>query len=433
MKLNVAAHKKTLLVNTVMLYLLRFSTYFFAFIAIPYQTRVLGPESYGKIVIASALMVYFQFIIDFGFFLSGTEQTARHRNDLDKVKQIFSSVIYGKLLLILGSAVALAIIVEAVPSYRTDPLFYAAFFLYTAFDMLLPDFVYRGMEKMAPLMYRAVSVRFFALVMLIIFVRRPDQYILIPVIELVGSALAFAWSMWDLRRRFQVWFVKVSFRQIFASIKGSSLFFLSRIAGTLYAETSTLLLGWVDPTRISSARFGLSMKLVTTGASALAPISDSIYPYMVVNKDFRLVKKVMLLVEPVVIVFCLVVGFFANDFCALLFGAEYRSVGPILVAMLPAAVFVFPDYIFGFPCLSALGATKHANYSIFVSGGLHIVNVSVFYLMGWLNPVSLAALFSVAYGVETFYRIIVVAIKYRQYKRTIVAAPSGGQAPAPQN
>ena len=46
-----------LLKNTMMLYILQFSTYFFGFIVVPYETRVLGPVLYGMVGAAMAAMI----------------------------------------------------------------------------------------------------------------------------------------------------------------------------------------------------------------------------------------------------------------------------------------------------------------------------------------------------------------------------------------
>ena len=48
--------KGVLLKNTIMLYILQFSTYLLAFIVVPYETRVLGPTVYGKLGVATAIM-----------------------------------------------------------------------------------------------------------------------------------------------------------------------------------------------------------------------------------------------------------------------------------------------------------------------------------------------------------------------------------------
>src|SRR5574344_270561 len=97
------AEKKILLKNTIMLYIMRFSTYFFGFISVPYQTRVLGSQAYGKVALAMALMLYFQLIIDFGFILSGTQEIAKNSDNKKEVETIYSSIQYIKLGLIFVS------------------------------------------------------------------------------------------------------------------------------------------------------------------------------------------------------------------------------------------------------------------------------------------------------------------------------------------
>ena len=73
--------KSALAKNTVMLYLLTFSSYFFGLVTVPYLTRVLGPEIYGDIGVATAFAVFMQLIFDFGFILSATADVAERRED----------------------------------------------------------------------------------------------------------------------------------------------------------------------------------------------------------------------------------------------------------------------------------------------------------------------------------------------------------------
>ena len=71
MKLNKhALHSKkgVLLKNTIMLYIMQFSPDFLSFIVVPYETRVLGATVYGKVGVATAIMVYFQLVIDLALF-----------------------------------------------------------------------------------------------------------------------------------------------------------------------------------------------------------------------------------------------------------------------------------------------------------------------------------------------------------------------------
>ena len=81
-KFKLANSKQVLLQNTFMLYLLTFSNYFLSLVVVPYETRILGPTVYGTLGAATAIMVYFQLVIDFGFLLSGTQEVARSRDCL---------------------------------------------------------------------------------------------------------------------------------------------------------------------------------------------------------------------------------------------------------------------------------------------------------------------------------------------------------------
>ena len=97
----------------------------------------------------------------------------------------------------------------------------------------------------------------------------------------------------------------------------TSIFLL--IAGTYTPFTLVTLRGWVGWTIFGivwgCAVFGIVLniisgtgavtgyytsadKLITTAKSGMSPISDSMYPYMVKNRDFRLIRKSLMLLKP---------------------------------------------------------------------------------------------------------------------------------------
>ena len=293
--------KKTLLKNTVMLYLLRFSTYFFSFITVPYQTRVMGKEIYGKIGIATALMMYFQLFLDFGFLLSGTEEVAKNREDKNKLCGIFSSIVVLKIFFSMISAVVLLMVCNFIPQYKQDMTLYFLFLLQAIVSSFLPDYLYRGLEDMTAITYRTVFVKALFTVLIFVFLKEPSDYLWVPVISMCGELCAVVWSWIDLNKRYAIRFIKVKWTEMFEHLKKSSQFFLSRIASTIYTATNTIILGYIDPIGGTVGLYTAANKLITTGQTALAPISDSMYPYMIKNKDFKLVKKVLTCIMPVII------------------------------------------------------------------------------------------------------------------------------------
>ena len=394
--------------NTLMLYLLTFSNYFLGLIVAPYETRVLGTQGYGILGAATAVMVYFQLIIDFGFLLSGTQDVALNRENPEKLSAIFTAITISKLLLTAVSAVGLVVLCRVLPVWQNRLSFYGLCFVYTAMNSLIPDYLYRGLERMSAITVRTVCIKAFFTAGIVLLVKSPDDLWKIPVINIVGNGIAAAYSFYDVNRRFGIRFIRVRAGEVLDTMKRSSVFFYSRIATTAYSAMNTVILDVISGTGAPTAFYTSADKLITTGKSALSPISDSLYPYMVKNRDFKLVKKVLLILEPLIIVFCSIFFVFAEPLCGFIFGSDFAPAGQVLRAMLPVGVVILPSYICGFPMMSAMGIAKHANYSVIFGSVLHIINLLALWATGNINMVTLGISVSVAETVILAYRVIVI-------------------------
>lgn len=377
--------KGTLLKNTVMLYILTFSTYLFGFVTIPYQTRVLGAENYGILGFAQSCAIYIQVILDFGFILSATEDVAKHRDNKRELSKILSGVLACKTILAAAVLLFVTGVCVTVPKFRQDALLYILFFVYIFVNSLLPDFLYRGLEKMSAITYRTVLVKLFFTVAVFIFLRNPDQYYAVPVLNACGALGACVWTYYDVYRRLGIRMVKVEPAYIWATMKRSGGYFWSRIATTIYGATNSLIIGFVYPVGPTMGHYAASEKLMTTARSVFSPIADSLYPYMVRNRDYKLVKKILCVLMPLIIIGCCVVGIYAEPFCALLFGEEYRQSGNILRLLLPVVAISLPTYLLGFPMLSPMGLAKYVNISVLIGAIVHACQLGALYLLGLLT------------------------------------------------
>ena len=185
------------------------------------------------------------------------------------------------------------------------------------------------------------------------------------------------------------------------------MFFLSRIASTAYTAANTIILDFISGGTMTGF-YTSADKLVSTAKSGISPISDSLYPYIVKNKDFKLVKKDLLVLEPIVILGCMIIFIWARPICMWLFGSEYGYAGDVLRTLLPAVAFILPNYILGFPVLGAMGMNKYANYSVIFGSCIHIINLLIMYFLGIMNIITLGVATSVAEGIILIYRIVIV-------------------------
>jgi O-antigen/teichoic acid export membrane protein len=402
---------KTLINNTIMLYILTFSNYFFGFITIPYQTRILGPEYFGKLGFATAVSIYFQLILDFGFILSATADVAKHKDNRENLSKIMTAVTISKIFLAIVSLLLLLIFCAIVPQLRNDVWLYILFFIYVVINSMLPDYLYRGLEKMKIITYRTVAVKLFFTIMIFIFLKERSQYYLVPILNIIGSVGAVFIVYFHVLRKLKIKFIKIDFTFIWETFVKSSFYFLSRIATSIYDASNTFILGFIYPTGNIVGYFTSANKLVATARGGFAPIADSLYPYMIKNKNYKLLNKILVLCLPLIIIGCIIIGIFAESICVMLFGQEFRDATPILRLLLPLIVLALPNYLLGFPTLSPLGLAKYANISTIFGAIIQIIGLTCMYLFGILNVYNICILTCITESCVLLIRLWVIITK----------------------
>lgn len=405
------SHRKIVIKNTALLYLLQGSALFFSFISLPYQARVVGPEYFGRLGFIAAVMIFVQLLLDFGMMLYATGKISENRENKSYVAKVMTAAVVIKLLLALISMAFLILASLTIAQVAESMELYIAYFIATLALSLAPDFVFRGLEDMKTITYRTVIVRAMFVVLLFIFLREREQYWVIPILLFVTNLLAAIIAYAQLKKVHSVGFVKVSSVYVKKTFVGSSQFFVSRIATAIYGALNTLVLGLFVP-HAQLGSFVSADKLLGTARSATSPLADSLYPYMVKHRDFSGLKKLLIYSMPVVIAGSTIIFVFAEQICNVLFGPEFTDAPSVLRIFTPIIALTLPLYLLGFPTLSALGKVKHANYSIMVAASFHLVGLGALMLANAVSIMSVAALALITELVALIYRVIII-YKYR--------------------
>ena len=403
---------KTLFSNTLMLYIMQISAYVFPLITFPWLTRALGPEKYGVMNVANAIIVYFQLFVDFGFLLSATRECSIHRDDKSKLQNIVSSVVQAKLIISLVGLAVMLLLTCFIGEFRNNAFYLILAYLSVFFSVFVPDYLFRGVEKMHTITYRSIISRALYTALVILFVRMPEDYLLVPIFNAASNLFIVVWSWALVVKKFKIKYKVVSFKETFKAMKQSSIFFASRIASTVYSASNVFILGMVFGTNSPDmGQFTAANNLVTNGRSMFSPIADSLYPYMVQKKNYKLVKIIMLIAAPVIVAGTAILFIFADWFIELFCGAEYLVGNPNAVdvfrAMTPMFLITLPIYILGFPVLGAMNMMKEANYTVMYAAVFHTIGLCALYFTGYLSfiPVALLTCASecVVLGSRIFY------------------------------
>lgn len=397
--------EKVLAKNTVMLYIMQIGTYVFPLFTFPYLTRVLGAENYGVVVFSNSIMSYFMLFIEFGFLLSGTKVCSDFYSDKEKLGHITFGIIQAKFFLAIISFVILIFTCTFIDKLKKDFLFFVLSFIGIFLTIFLPDFLFRGIEQMSIITYRVITSKIIYTALIFIFIKSKDDYLIVPLATIGSNVLAVILTWIEIFRTRIIVICNVSLRESLHFLKDSSLYFLSRIASTFYTSLNTVILGFRFPSS-EIGQYGVAGTLTNTCKSLMSPISDSIYPYMIKQKNFKLVKKVILFLEPLILFCCIVLWFAAEPVIKIACGQGYENAVPMLRAMLPMIAITLPAYLFGYPVLGALNKTKWANLSVVFSAFFHVGGLFILFFankIGFIQVIILTCFTQVIeFGIRCF-------------------------------
>ena len=374
--------KRTVKSNIAFQYLLQAAKYLFPFITIPYLTRVLGPEVYAIRAYILAAMTFAQVFLDYGFNSYGTRQIAQSKGDYAIMGEETSAIALLRCCLCIACALVVALVTPFVPIMAANPVYVAIAYTCICFKAMLPDFVFQGLEDMGIITYRFVVSQAIATALIFVMVHSPDDLLWVPTLEALAALIAFIWSWENVLHARKIRLLKPRRETLSLAFRTSTVFFLSNAATTIFTSLTTLMIGLLIPDQAQIAYWSLAMTAITAVQSLYLPITNSLYPHMCAQQDFKLAKRFIVIGTPIVLVGTIAFGVFSDVIMLVLGGQEYLEGSYILTMVSPVLFFSFPAMLIGFPILAAVGREKQLTVSSVVSSLFHIIGLLVLCFAG---------------------------------------------------
>ena len=274
----------------------------------------------------------------------------------------------------------------------------------------MPDFYYRDMENMKSIALRTLIVRVLFTLLIFLCVRKKEDIMFVPVCFLVGSILAFIITAADIRWKKQITFRWPGRKYVMSMVRSAFPYFTSRFASTFYQALNVIIIGKIYGTAPEVGYYTSSDKCLSLVKMGSSPIADSFYPYMLYHKNYRLIKRLLGFVMPIITVGVIIIGIYAEPICEFVFGDGYAESGAILRLLLPAAWVILPTYVVAFPVRSPMGLAKYANYSNVIGVFIQLLGLLLLFLSHRMNIYTICGLTSFTEVSVFMYRLSVVLL-----------------------
>ncbi len=379
-----AFEKKQILSNLGYLGSLQMVNYILPLITIPYIARVIGIEKFGILAIATALCMYFQVIIDYGFNLTGVKQVSMHRDNREKLIEIFGSILTIKLILVILSFFILMTIVFTVDQYYKHYDVFIYTFGLAIGQALFPVWFFQGIEEMKYVTLFNVFSKIIFTVLLFIYVTEEDDYYIVPLLTSLGFIVTGILSLIFIKVKYDLSFNIPPLGKIKNLLYDGWHVFISNIYSVLSTSTIVLVLG-IFSTDAIVGTFVAAEKIINVSKSLMHPITQAIFPYIVRTKTnskesaLKLVRFVAVYSSIFYFLLFLFIFMFAEHIVLIVLGEQFKDSAELLRIMAIVPFLSMLSNIIGVQVM--IPFNLHKQYSkIILTGGILCVVHSLIYI-----------------------------------------------------
>jgi polysaccharide transporter, PST family len=346
-----SAHRR-LQENIAALTVVQLLSYAAPLLTVPYLVRVLQPAQFGLLSFAQGVVLYFDLLTDYGFNFSATRAVAANRHMPASLSRIFWSTIYAKTILMFASAVALTLLVIAVPKFSATPRVYVVSFLYVIGTAFFPTWLFQGLEQMKTAAIAFAAARLLTIPALFLWVRHEQDYVTAAAIQasvqVTATILVAPW-LW---KSTTVGWYRPTRQDIAETFKQGWPLFLSGSALYVSSSSTAVLLGLVSG-RAEVGYFSAADKLIKAVTSLLSPVSQALYPHIAATKAaspfsaLQLIRKSFVSLGLLSAAASLSAFVLARPLCGLLLGPSFSNSVNVLRWLSPLPLLIGLMSVFG--------------------------------------------------------------------------------------
>jgi len=338
---------KRLTDNFLSLLTLQFINYILPLFLIPYLIQTLGIAEFGIYAFVFAIAMYGTTFSDYGFDLSATYHISIHKENKQKIDEIFSSVILIKFALAMIFLLFLTLATFSIEKlYGYKELIFLSYGIFLG-NIFLPIWFFQGIEKMRFIMYLNGFLKLSFFLLVILLIKNSDDLNLLLLLHSITSITVGLLGLYLALKYFNVQLVAITKEQIIFYLKDGWYIFTSKIAVQFYSTSSTIIAGFfLSP--VVLGYYAISVKIMAAIGNLFDPITRAVYPYLIgvhhaSNDDFiKRNKQLSMVIFIIMLPISLVVFFFSKEILEVITAKSPNELNIYLLQVTSLMLLVFP-------------------------------------------------------------------------------------------
>lgn len=285
--------KKSIKGNTVYNMLKTFFSIIFPVITIPYINRVLLTENVGKITFSASYVSYFSLIASLGISTYAIRECSSVRNNMSDFEKISNQIFSINIITTIFSYILLLVSIfsfRKLESYRVIIVVQSVAIIA---NTLGADWINTALEDFKYITIRTIVFQIFSLLLMIVFVKRPEDYLRYSIISLLSSAGASLTNIWYRKKICNVSFtLKIDWNRHVLPIL---YLFVMSLAQNILNSFGTTMLGFFCDNH-SVGIYGTAYKIVNIISQLVASLTWVVMPRMSLyfeQKDYLKINKLL--------------------------------------------------------------------------------------------------------------------------------------------
>lgn len=396
--------------------LIQIITLLVPFIYYPYLIRKYNITDYGLVIFIQSIIMLLAIIVDFGFNISGTRSASENRDKKIRLNIIYSSITYIKITLFFICLIIYQIFI-LLNNKLNEHYFLSNFlFLIVLGEALFSQWLYLGLEKIKFAAIINLLSRIILLIIILVGTNTSLGFFSFPLALVLSSLFNGFFSIYFVRTRLKVKFVKVSLNRMKRDLIESYSFLLSRSVGVIILKLNTYLIGnYIGLAQV--AYYDLAEKLINLALMPLNILNQILYPHIARTKNFHLTFKVIFILLAVYLAIYPIVFLLGEDVIILFAGNDMSEAFPYLLILYIIPIANIVTYFSGNCALILINKKTAFNNSIYFSALMYIVLISALLLTSKFNITALCWALVFNSLVTSLYRAI-SCIKHRNLFRS---------------